>query len=273
LLLRVAHRRVRFHELRSLGRLLEACVATTGKLHFGLLTSAQFDLPMLGPLGYLMRNESTVRAALRTLVLFLHVHTRGAVITLDRVDARLTTLSYAVYAPETPAAGLIYDTALMIGHRIMKSLCGPAWAPREVRLARAVPADPRLYRQMFEAPVRFNVSLSSLVFESHWLDRPIPDADPTLHRMLTQMLNALSGNIHNSLSDKVRPALGNSVLAGTADAAHIAELFSLSERSLRRHLAREGVALHELISEARFRVTQQLLENRPACHCGPSPVR
>jgi AraC-like DNA-binding protein len=245
---------------RALGRLLEACVTATGKPHFGLLTSAQFDLPLLGPLGYLVRNETTVRAALRTLALYLHVHTRGAVITLDRVDVRLTALSYAVYAPETPAAGLIYDTALMIGHRIMKTLCGPGWKAREVCLARVLPADPRRYHQMFEAPVRFNVPLSALVFESHWLDRPVPGADPALHRMLTQMLNALSGDIPNSLSDRIRPALGNSVLAGTADAAHIAELFSLSERSLRRHLAREGVALHELISEARLRVTQQLLE-------------
>ena len=113
---------------------------------------------------------------------------------------------------------------------------------------------------MFEAPVRFNVSLSALVFESRWLDRPVPDADPALHRMLTQMLNALSGDIPKSLSDRIRPALGNSVLAGTADAAHIAELFSLSERSLRRHLAREGVALHDLIREARLGVAQQLLE-------------
>ena len=215
---------------RSIGRLLEACVAITGKPHFGLLTSAQFELPMLGPLGYLMRNEITVRAALRTLVLYLHVHTRGAIVTLDRVDARLTALSYAVYAPETPATGLIYDTALMVGHRIMKSLCGPGWKSREVRLARAVPTDPRLYHQMFEAPVRFNVSLSALVFESHWLDRPVPDADPALHRMLTQMLNALSGDIPKSLSDRIRPALGNSVLAGTADAAHIAELV-LAERA------------------------------------------
>jgi AraC-like DNA-binding protein len=245
---------------RSIGRLLEACVAATGKPHFGLLTSAQFELPMLGPLGYLMRNENTVRAALRTLVLYLHVHTRGAIVTLDRVDARLTALSYAVYAPETPATGLIYDAAIMIGHRIMKSLCGPGWKSREVRLARAVPADPRLYHQMFEAPVRFNVSLSALVFESHWLDRPVPDADPALHRMLTQMLSALSGDIPKTLSDRIRPALGNSVLAGTADAAHIAELFSLSERSLRRHLAREGVALHDLIREARLQVAQQLLE-------------
>ena len=249
--------RMTFH---ALGRLLEACVAATGRPHFGLLTSTHFDLTKLGPLGYLMSNEATVRAALRTLVLYLHVHDRGAIVTLDRIDGRLTALTYAVCVPETPALGLIYDATMMIGHRVMKTLCGPGWKAKEVRLARAAPADPRLYRQMFEAPVRFNVALSALVFESHWLDRPVPRADPVLHRVLTQMLTALAGDIPNRLSDKVRRALGNSVLAGTADAAHIADLFSLSERSLRRRLAREGVALQELISQARLRVTQQLLE-------------
>jgi AraC-like DNA-binding protein len=37
-------------------------------------------------------------------------------------------------------------------------------------------------------------------------------------------------------------------------------MFSMSERGLRRHLAREGVALNYLIAEARLMVAQQLLE-------------
>ncbi len=41
---------------------------------------------------------------------------------------------------------------------------------------------------------------------------------------------------------------------------HVGEIFSLSERGLRRHLAREGVSLNDLIGEARFVVAEQLLE-------------
>ena len=79
-------------------------------------------------------------------------------------------------------------------------------------------------------------------------------------RLLNEMVLALEGQARLSLAHRVRRVLRNSVLAGTANARHVGEIFSLSERGLRRHLAREGVSLNELIGEARFVVAEQLLE-------------
>jgi AraC-like DNA-binding protein len=241
------------------GRLLQACVEATGKHHFGLLASQHFELGMLGALGYVMRNEATVRAALRALILNLHLHDRGAAVRLTTVDSRRCALTYAVFAPDTPAVDTIYDLSLMIGVRMLQTLCGPRWRALEVRLARATPRDASPYRRHFEAPVVFNAPLSMVVFESRWLDASIPGADPGLHRLLTTLLAALDSATPRSLADRIRLALGTSVLAGSASAAHIAELFSLSERSLRRQLERDGVTLKQLTTEARMVVAQQLL--------------
>jgi AraC-like DNA-binding protein len=241
------------------GRLLQACVEATGQPHFGLLASRYFELPMLGPLGYLMRNESTVHAALRALMLNLHQHDRGAAVGLTHLDSRRTALTYAVFAPDTPALDVIYDLSLMIGMRILRTLCGADWRPLEVRLAHVAPPDTVPYRQLFEAPVRFNAPMSMLVFESRQLEAPVAGADPELHRLLTTLLAERESAAPRSLSDRIRLALGTGVLAGTTSAAHIADLFSISQRSLRRHLARDGLTLKQLTGEARMVVARQLL--------------
>ena len=246
--------------LPHVGLLLRACVEATGKPHFGLLIGNQFELPMMNVLGYLVRNQPTVRAALRTLVLNLHLQDRGAVAALDETGGRNANISYAVCTPRTPETGLINSASIMVGYRLLKSLCGPNWRPLEVRLAQSPPPDVAVYREMFEAPVRFDAPLSMLVFERRWLDADIAGADPHLLRLLNEMVLALEGQARLSLAHRVRRVLRNSVLAGTANARHVGEIFSLSERGLRRHLAREGVSLNELIGEARFVVAEQLLE-------------
>jgi AraC-like DNA-binding protein len=242
------------------GELLRSCVQTTGQPHFGLLAGRHFELPMLGPLGYLMRHAPQVRTALRTLMLQLHLHDRGAAVTLGEVDRRRCALTYAVLTPGTPEIGVIYDLAMMIAFRIMKLLCGPRWSPLEVRLAHATPSDAAPYRTLFEAPVRFNATLSAVVFESRWLDTAVPTSDPGLYRLLDSLLNAAEAQSPRPLTERIRLALGTSVLAGTANAAYLAELFSISQRSLRRHLAQERVTLKQLINEARMVVARQLLE-------------
>jgi AraC-like DNA-binding protein len=242
------------------GRLLARCAELSGKPHFALLMGANFELSMLGPLGHLMRNEASVGAALRSLILRLHLHDGGAVPDLSALDAHRSGLSYSVYAPETPAHGLIEEYGITVGHRMLKSLCGPRWRPLEVRLAHAPPRETRPYRDLFEAPVRFNAAMSMIVFETRWLTEPVIGADPDLHRLLAGLFDALESQSPNSLTDRIRRVLRTAVLGGTANARSIAKLFSVSERTLRRHLSAEGFKLHELIAEARQLVAKQLIE-------------
>lgn len=243
-----------------IGRLLEGCVAATGKTHFGLLAGLRFELPMLGVVGYLMRNEATVGAALHTLVLNLRLHDRGAVAGLEHLGDRLVGLTYGVCTPGTPATGLIDDTAVMIGCRILQTLAGPEWRPEEVQLAHGAPAQPRTYLDHFRAPVRFDAPLSMLVFQRKWMDAPVHGADPALLTLLRQLLAQAEAQTATRLTDQVRRVLRTSVLNGTADADHVAALFAISGRSLRRRLAEEGSSLHALVAEARLIVARQLLE-------------
>jgi AraC-like DNA-binding protein len=99
-----------------------------------------------------------------------------------------------------------------------------------------------------------------IVFEMRWLTEPVIGADPELHRLLQNLFDVLECQSPRRLTDRVRRVLRTAVLGGTANSRNIANLFSVSERTLRRHLTAEGFTLHELIAESRQLVAQQLIE-------------
>jgi len=64
-----------------------------------------------------------------------------------------------------------------------------------------------------------------------------------------------------SFADIVRGALHQMVLSGTSSAGTVALLFGIHERTLRKRLTAEGTSLQELVSQTRFEIAKQLLEN------------
>ena len=101
--------------------------------------------------------------------------------------------SYAVYQPETESADQIMDGAIACALNAVRALLGNDWAPTEVLLPRAKPADAEPYRLHFRAPVRFNQEMAALVFPSRCLERHIADADPLLRAMLEERIKQLKG--------------------------------------------------------------------------------
>jgi hypothetical protein len=85
---------------------------TDGHRCFGLLAGARFDLGGLGPIGRLMRNEATVGDALRSLVLHLHLHDRGATLLLLAPEPGSALLGYSIYNHDMPAIGQAYDAVV-----------------------------------------------------------------------------------------------------------------------------------------------------------------
>lgn len=247
--------------LEDVGRLLETCVELTSCNHIGLLVGARFDLGRFGPLGELLRNSPSVGDAVRSLLLHLHLHDRGAAPVLLAPTPTSLLLGYTVYRHETPAIPQIYDAAIAIGYRLLRELCGPLWKPRRVQFSYRRPSNVVPYVHLFQAPVRFEAEVSGIKFASTDLQRPIEGADPVQHEMLVAAMKEAEANSGMSFSDKVQGVLHQMVLSGSSSAGDVARLFGIHERTLRRRLADEGKNLHELIAHTRFELAQLLLEN------------
>ena len=245
----------------ALGRLLAECSAATDCGHFGLLVGECFELDGLGAIGHLMRNSATVGDALRALLLHLYLHDRGAVPILINVDASFVLLGYSIYRHGTPGTAHLYDVAIAIGYALLQAICGASWKAAHVQFSHGRPKDARPYRRLFGPSVRFNAEVSGIVFAGSWLDRTVPGADPRLRQQVMSEITQASASSTMDFADIVRGALHQMVLSGTSSAESVALLFGIHERTLRKRLATEGTSLQQLVSQTRFELAKQLLEN------------
>ena len=245
----------------ALGRLLAECSTATACGHFGLLVGECFELEGLGAIGYLMRNSATVGEALRALLLHLYLHDRGAVPILINLDASYVLLGYSIYRHGTPGAAHLYDVATVIGYRVLRAICGASWEPAHVQFSHVRPRDARPYRRILGPNVRFDAEVSGIVFAASWLDRAIPGADPNLRELVMSAIQQIRATSTIGFADIVRGALHQLVLGGTSSAESVALLFGIHERTLRKRLTAEGTSLQRLVSQTRFEVAKQLLEN------------
>jgi AraC-like DNA-binding protein len=234
------------------------CAETAACPHLGLLLGQRTRLLSLGTLGELMQRSPTVHAALRSLVLHMHLQTRGGVPTLgtDGINARF---GYAVYLRDVPAPRQAYDLALAYEFNILRDLCGPGWFPTEVSFSYAKPKDIRPYQSFYGSPLRFDAENTEIAFKKTWLDRPLPGHDVELHRALQRDHARQLMLAPDDCAEQVRRALRTAVPSGRGSETEIAELLSMGVRTLRRQLAVQGASFRQLLEDVRYEIARQLL--------------
>jgi AraC-like DNA-binding protein len=246
--------------LATLGRLLQYCTARARCPHFGLLVGQRTSLHSLGLVGLAARYASDVKAALQTIAAHFHLHNTGVQIAVS-ADELHASLSIDIHQPNIPAVDQFCDGALAGFCNVLNALCGPDWRPTEIFLAHARPADVRPYRRVFRAPLRFDADRNVVVFPVAWISRALPASDPALTLLLQRQLATLEARYAHSFPQQVRAALRGVLLSGNSSAEHVARLFSMHSRTLRRRLAASGVTFKALADEGRRTLALELLAN------------
>ena len=243
----------------ALGRLIEECVELTGCPHFGLLIGERFDIVSLGMLGELMLHSPTVRDALRVATQHLEIHDRGSVaLALDLGSSR-AALGYSLFAGRIPAAEQILDGAIAMQVRLLRRLCGPSFKPLVVQLSHGRPRRIDPLRRCLGANLEFDAKLSSIVFDSQWLDHRIAGADPAKYAALIQTVESRKPHKAGSFVWQVRRAIYALTLSAAPSAAQIASVFDLRARTLRRRLREGGATVRGLVNDVRRELAEHLL--------------
>ncbi len=244
----------------AIGRLMKLCVARTQCPHFGLLIGRRSGLSTLGIIGHLSQQMPDVGSALRSLILHLQIHDRGAAPNLS-VEPDVAVLSYLIYQRGVEGTSQIYDCAIAIIFNILRDLCGPTWRPTEVSFSHRQPSDTKPYRQFFQAPLRFDREQTALVFPAKWLDCAVAGADPVRREQLEQQIAALENLDSRDLVSQLRSVLRTLLITHRSSLEQVAQLFSMHRRTLNRRLKAQNYTFHELVNEVRYEIARQLLED------------
>jgi len=242
---------------RTAGMLLQRCADATGCNHFGLLVGERSDVETLGRVGALMRQSPTVDAALRSLILHLHLQNRGGVPTRT-IDGDHASMGYVIYQCDMPGTAQVHDLVAALSFNILHSLCGRDWRPSAVTFSHARPDDVRPYNRFFKAPLHFDADATELRFEKRWLDRPLPGSDAALYEWLLSTMSAESQQF-SDIVEQVRVALRTMIPTGRASELRVSDLLGIPSRTLRRQLVAKGTSFREIAKETRYEISRQLL--------------
>jgi AraC-like DNA-binding protein len=239
-------------------RLLGECVACSGCRHFGLLIGQGVDLRSFGIPGRLALTAPTVGDALTALARHFVLHDSGGSPRVA-VNEGTAILSYGIHVPGVRNADQVYDLSVAAMCNILRQLCGSEWRPDFVTLPRERPRDIRSYRDVLQSPLRFNALQAAVVFPSHWLTRPLPDADAFLYRLLESRAVQEAADRDPLLSRETRRAVHELMQSGDCSRAAVAGKLGLHERTLGRRLQAAGTTFRQLLDATRGDVAKQLL--------------
>jgi AraC-like DNA-binding protein len=245
--------------IQVFGKLLAHCVKVTQCDHFGLLVGAEQSLGSLGRVGFIARNSPNVELALRSLSMYFHHHDRSVVLDLRHARDQ-AVVSYAMLFT-MDAQDQWLGNIMCLSLKIMRELCIPTWCPSEVTFAMPRPRDIRPYEKLFRSRLTFDAPETSIIFDPHWLKRPVENAEPELRQLLLRDMEQNDYAIPQNFPLDVRRIVRTHIGMGQCTAKKISRLLGVSVRSLSRKLEENGTSVKLIVEEVRYEMAKQLIRN------------
>ncbi|WP_020400856.1 AraC family transcriptional regulator [Kordiimonas gwangyangensis] len=210
-------------------------------------------------LGHMLVTSETVGEALREACDYaLYVGAAGRFELREEGDE--CRLTYTPVRPDWRAAEVRSEAVLLPFARFAR-WASPGVAPIRVELMRQAPVNAAAFEEAFEAPVIFSAGEHAMVWPLEAMARPMNDANPALHAMLKQHVEAEMPT-HDSAAALTRAYIARKLDAEVPTgltAGEAAAALSVSLRTFQRELAGEGASFRDLLSAVRREKARFLL--------------
>lgn len=243
-----------------IGRLLAVSALHTHCDHIGLLLGQRSGLATMGLAGRVALCRDSVGEGLQQFADYFSLHNTAATVSVISAGG-FTRLVYAIAEPGMGDTGQLHLGAMALGFNILQDLCGQRWLPNVVTIASSPPSNLRPCQKFFRAPLRFDSEESSLIFESHWCDQPLPPIDPLERRRIEEAVQARRAAVLADFPTTLRNILRKQLILGEFSMESVAARLGMHRRTLDRKLARHGVRYGELLESVKRDVACQLLRD------------
>lgn len=242
-------------------RLLEASAAASGVEDFGLRMCENRHLSILGPLGMVVRDASTLHEALVAMVSYLSLHSEAAILEIEEEDAVFVLRLSLMVEGGGPVR---QATEMVLGalYRMLGELLGPGWRAREICLSHAAPGQTATHRRVFGSAITFGHDFNGIVGDRRDLAAALPGARPELARYAREYADTLLAQRHHSLAEKVQRMVFSLLRTGHCSIEQVAGRLGIDRRTVHRRLMLEGTTFSAIQDEVRRALAFQYLGER-----------
>ncbi|MGB7739202.1 MAG: AraC family transcriptional regulator ligand-binding domain-containing protein [Steroidobacteraceae bacterium] len=244
----------------DLGRLMEVSAQLSNCDHIALLMAQGIRLADMGLAGEVAFCGENAGDGLQRFVRYFTLQNTAATLNLITSDG-LTRFLYAIAGHKMVDTRHFQLGALTVAFNVLQDLCGPKWLPAAVTIASKAPSNLRPCQNFFRAPLSFNSDQSAIFFESHWLDRPLPQADPSVRAQIESRARERQAALMTDFPATVRRLLRKQVVHGECSMDCVAAICGVHRRALHRMLQRHGVLFSEILESVQSEVACQLLRD------------
>ncbi len=227
--------------------LLECAARMTGKSNWGLELGSTQNLAILGAVGVLVQQSTTVREALHLIGRYIHRQAQHVeFLVIETGNFALLRFRYMdEVARNSKQAN---DMAIAATYSIVNHLCNQKVRLQAVEFMQPAAEYPDNMQQIFSAKTSFGYQYGGLVFDRKYLDLPVAGASPTIQRMVQTFLQS---NYPDDVPGQVCWVLGNMLPREDISLQLVASCMGMSSRTLQRRLLAHGVAFKELLDSVR----------------------
>jgi len=213
--------------------------------NLGLAMALATPLGAYPLLDYLVLTSDTVADGLGQLARYLRI--TGSPVSID-LDAAADRVCVAIDA--VSCFGHEFEAALIV-LRFREETDG-AFAASSISFQHQ-PDDVAAFEQALGCPVRTAASWNGVTMEPSICRLPMRRRDPILRQFLESQADAILANTpaRTGVTADVRRALASGVTAGSTRMSAIARQLGMSERTLQRRLAEDGISYQVLLDEVR----------------------
>ena len=253
-----------FLEARLVNHLWRQCIDVVGDPEFAVRVSEHVYPSSLGVLGVICSVSGNIREALKCYELYSGTVTDTLAINLDWGDqTTMLSVTYPDSAKCTPcdhSIDALFGTVIKFPQRFM----GCSLDIKQVCMRRATPENPEFYEDYFGARIEFNAKTDCIEVLNSCLDRPAPNANYSLKKMLEPQLFTVRASLEGkSTISKVIVHIHRHLDKGSVSQALVAAKLNISVSAMQKRLQEEGESFTGLVQRARKDLAISYLVNSP----------
>jgi AraC-like DNA-binding protein len=233
----------------SVRQLLETAAERSGVEAFGLLMAEARRLSNLGPVGLLMREQPTLRAAVETYAYYSRMLNQALFLTLEESGDAFVLREELIIGHGGPVRQST-ELAIGVSFQMLRAFLGPEWRPRRICFAHHAPADLSVHQRVFGRKVDFGQVFNGIVCARRDLEVPNAAADPAMERYARKLLEG-GNEPSDKLARHVRQFVVMHLGSGRCTIEQIAQHLRVDRRTVHRKLAAEGEKFTDIVDDVR----------------------